>query len=61
MFDSGPLLFQFAHMAIFLEQPWQDALRWVNDHRAEIFVHATKGLNEQDKPTASPGDQTPNS
>lgn len=49
-FPSGPLLFQFAHMSVFLEVPWRDALTWVNDHRGEIFNHSKIALAEKAKP-----------
>lgn len=38
--EPEPLLFQFAHMIAFLKYDWKDALRWVHDHREEIFHHA---------------------
>ena len=46
-FNADPLLFQFAHLVVFLEMPWQDAIRWILDHKAEIIQHAKVDLNEQ--------------
>lgn len=46
LFNPDPLLFQFAHLCVFLEMPWQDAIRWLNDHRGEILNHAEKLMKE---------------
>jgi len=45
--SNYPLLFQFAHMVVFLEQPWRDALLWVNDHRGEIFAYARGEIDNE--------------
>lgn len=39
---SPPLIMQMAHLCIMKEPPlpWQDALRWIKDHRDEIMAYA---------------------
>lgn len=53
-FQSGPLLFQFAHMSIFLEVPWRDALTWVNDHKGEILKYGELTHEQKSTATGSP-------
>lgn len=43
---SGPLLWQFAHMAVFLEMGWRLALSWVEQNKALIFARAEGKIDE---------------
>lgn len=58
-YPSGPLLFQFAHMAVFLEVEWRLAHSWVQQNKGAIFNYA-KGLDEQERPTTSGADAPAN-
>jgi hypothetical protein len=47
---SSPLIFQLAHLVIFKEMPYRDALRWIKDHRDEIMAYSKGIIDEQGKP-----------
>ncbi len=53
---AGPILFQWAHMAVFLEVEWRTALNWCKEHKGEILNYA-KVMSEQSNSTAAKTDR----
>ena len=61
---EGPILFQLAHLCCVIDEPmhWRDALRWIWDHKGEVFEHAKKmdQLRREQIRTATSGTDRPN-
>ena len=59
--ETPPLLFQMAHLRAFKEMhDWRDALRWVYDHRWEIYAYADGVIDEQGEPSSGRADAKAN-